>query len=152
MSVDDRFPDEFGDINHQVGLTLRIIRSANLADAYALDVIEPPVRMAVARMAHRTDDLPAPCWICAAIPLEIYQDGGAVVGRDGGAHFRTERPVRRPTKWMVGTAETASDLPLAPAVRQEEVLLPAAFQSDGPGLGVREANPVQVFKPHDPAP
>ena len=44
VSVTDWFPNQFGDVEHEVGLTLRLVgRSTDLAHAHAYDVVQAAV-------------------------------------------------------------------------------------------------------------
>ena len=50
-SFGDWFPDEFGNVENEVGaLPVGIIRSTDLAHTYAHNVVEPPVSLGVAEM------------------------------------------------------------------------------------------------------
>ena len=60
-SVGDGFPDQLGDVEHEIGLGLiGIDRRAYLAYADADDVVEAPVLLGVTEMEDRADDLPPP--------------------------------------------------------------------------------------------
>jgi hypothetical protein len=48
----------------------------------------------------------------------------------------------------IRAAEPPGDRPLTASVRDEEHLLPAAVEADGPALGIDEADAIQRLKPH----
>ena len=69
-SVCDRFPDQLGDVEHEVGLDLlRVGRHAHLADTDTHDIVESPVRLGVAEMEDRPDDLSTSGWVCTPVPM-----------------------------------------------------------------------------------
>jgi len=52
-SVVDRLPNELGDVDHEIRLGLVGIRwPAHLSDAYAYDVVQPPISFVVAEVEY----------------------------------------------------------------------------------------------------
>src|SRR6185295_961728 len=80
------------------------------------------------------------------MPLE--HDRCAVVRLDRRPEVRSEGSAGAFAAGEVRAPETALDHSLATAFGDKEELLPAAFQRDGPALGIREANPVERLKSH----
>src|SRR4051794_25955695 len=125
--VVDRLPDQLGDVDDEVGLGLRRVGwAADLADAHADGVVEPPVLVGVAGVEDRADDLAAPRWIGATVAVPLEHHGRAVVGFDRGAEVGAERSAGSLATWEVRAAEAAADGALATALGEVEVLLPAA--------------------------
>ena len=150
FAVRDRFPDQLGDVEDEVGLRLPGVRGrANLADADAHRIVEPPILRRVAGVKDRPDDLAAPGWIGPPIPVPLEHDHGPVLGLDDGAEVRPKRSIRTMPAGEVRAAEAAADSALAPALGEEEVLLPAAVEADHPALWIGEPNPVQRLEPQD---
>jgi hypothetical protein len=147
-SVGDWFPDEFGNVDHEVGaLPIRILRRADLTHTHAHHVIEAAVAVAVAEVKDAADDLPSPRWVGAAISVPLEHDGRAVVGVDDGAEVWTERPRCGSTMRKVRAAEATTDGALAAALGEQQVLFPPALEPDHPALWIGEANPIQLLQP-----
>ena len=124
FSVRDRFPDQLGDLEDKVGLQLPGVRGcANLADADAHRIVEPPILRRVAGVKDRPDDLAAPGWIGPPIPVPLEHDHRPVLGLNDGAEVRPKRSTRTMPAGEVRPAEAAADSALAPALGEEEVLL-----------------------------
>src|SRR3954468_17791186 len=74
-SLDDRFPDQLRDVEDEVRLRLLGVgRVADLADADAYGIVEPPVWLSVTGVEDRPDDLTAPGRIRAPISVELEHD------------------------------------------------------------------------------
>jgi hypothetical protein len=143
-SLGDWFPDEFGNVDHEVGaVPVRIVRRADLAYTYAYNVVEAAVAFAVAEMKDAADDLPSARWIGAAISVPLDQEYRAVVGIDSSTKIRTERPGCGSALREVRAPEATTDRTLATALSEKQVLLPPALELDHPTLRIGEANPIQ---------
>src|SRR5690348_6224816 len=66
---------------------------ADLADADADGVVQPPVGLAVGQVEHGADDLAAPGRIGTPVPVPLDHDDRPVVGLDHSAEVRPERAV-----------------------------------------------------------
>src|SRR6478752_1261175 len=143
-SLGDWFPDEFGNVDHKLWAVLvRIVRRADLAYTHAYNVVEPAVAFAVAEVKDAAEDLPSARWVGTAISLPLDQDCRAVVGIDGGAKVRTERPGCGSALREVRAPEATTDGTLAAALSEKQVLLPPALELHHPTLLIGEANPIQ---------
>ena len=110
---------------------------------HAYNVVEPAVAFAVAEVKDAANDLPSARWVGTAISLPLDQDCRAVVGIDGGAKVRTERPGCGSALREVRAPEATTDRTLAAALSEKQVLLPPAVELDHPTLRIGEANPIQ---------
>jgi len=147
-SVGDGFPDEFGDVDHQIGtVPVRVVRGAYLAHTHAHHVVEAAVPVVVAEVQDAADDLPPSGWIGAAISVQLDDDGGAVVGIDSGAEVGPERSGCGPALGEVHAAEVTTDQALASAFGEEQMLLPPAFEADHPALRIAKTNSIHRLEP-----
>ena len=129
-SLGDWFPDEFGNVDHKVGAVLvRVVRRADLAYTHAHNVVEAAVAFAVAEVKDAANDLPSARWVGTAISLALDQDCRAVVGIDGGAKVRTERPGCGSALREVRAPEATTDSTRAAALSEKQVLFPPASSS-----------------------
>src|SRR3954447_20201330 len=86
LSFGDRFPDEFGNVEHQVwALLVRVVRSADLAHTHAHNIIEPSVPLAVADVQNGAHDLSSSEWLGAAVAMRLEHNCRAIVGLGNGA-------------------------------------------------------------------
>lgn len=93
VSVGDQFPDQLGDVDHQIGPGLTwIARCADLADRDTDNIVQSAIGLAIGQMKQCPDDLTAPRWIGAAIAVPLHHDRGPIVGLDDGAEVRPEGP------------------------------------------------------------
>jgi hypothetical protein len=143
-SVGDGFPDQLGNVEHEIGLGLiGIDRRAYLAFADADDVIEALVLLGVTEMKDRADDLPPPRRVRPTVPMPLEHDRRAVIGLDDSTEVRPKRPRYAASAREVRTPEATADRALTTALGKEQVLFPPVLETDHPALGIRETDPIE---------
>jgi len=134
------FPDEFGDVDDEVGAPLAgVVWRTDLAYTDAHNIVEAAVAVAVAEVKDGADDLPSAGWVRAAVSVQLEHNCCAVIGVDNGAKVRTERSRGGAALRKVRASEATIDRALAAALGQEQVLFSPGLEADHPALGVREA-------------
>jgi hypothetical protein len=142
-SFGDWLPDEFGDVDHEIGaFTVRTGRRANLAHAHADDVIESAVSIAVAEVKDAAHYLPSPGRVGAAISVPLEHDCRAVIGFDHRAEVGTERPRLGAALREVSAPEASRDVAPAATIGEKQMLLPPALEPDRPALRVGKSKPI----------
>jgi hypothetical protein len=148
-SLVDWFPDELGDIDHQIrSRLLGVGWPADLPDAHAHHVIQSAVAFVIAEVENRPHDLSTTRRIRAPVAMPFEHDCGTVFCLDDGSEIWSKGTRRALSSGKVGTTEPSSDLPDAMAFGQIEMLLPATLELDFPAGGVRETDPVERFEFH----
>lgn len=152
LSVRDRFPDQFGNIDDEIRFGLIGIYwwTPHFANANAHRIVEARIPIIIGLVEHGANDLAPPNGIGPAIPVPLEHENGSVVGLDHGAEVRTERPIRAMTHREIRTSKPPADIALATTFRKKERLYPASLQLDFPTLGIRKPDPVQGRQTHSP--
>src|SRR5919204_5543114 len=135
-SVGDWLPDQFGDIEDEVGFGLfGFGRSAHFPNAHTDGVVESTVLLCVAQMKDRADDLLPPGWVGRPYPwhsnMIVASSSVSITARKSGRNGPTA-----PWRGEVRAAETTTDLALASSLGEEQMLFPAALEADHPALGI----------------
>src|SRR4051794_22799365 len=124
-SLDDRLPDELGDIHHEIrAFAFQVGRGSNLAHTYAYDIVEPAVVIAVADVKDGADDLSSPRGVGATVSMALEHDGGLIISLDHRPEVWAERTRRTLPQREVRAAKPTIDSAFAMPVGQVEVLLP----------------------------
>jgi hypothetical protein len=80
VSVGDRFPDQLGDIDDEIGFGLAwVARRSDLADTDADDVVQPPIWLAIGQVEQRPTTWRRPGGVGAAIPMPLTMAAAGTV-------------------------------------------------------------------------
>src|ERR1700674_2063535 len=153
--VGRRFPDQFGDDEHQLDVLLlergrRRLKPPHLARYHADRVVQESMLLVARDVPRGPDHLTPPRWVRAAVPLVVHHDESAIVGLDEALHVHGERLISASSRMIAGS-ESPCDGALAASFREIVMMLLSAAgsgQFDVPTVRIDEAHRVECAKLH----